>query len=287
VDPYESVPRVTASERDFLVCWTQNSRLLGARIDPSGELLDPEGIVIREGHCDNPSPAAHGHDFVVAWDDGASIFAARLDQSGSVLDTVPITVCVSSPMSRCPEICSSENCYLVSWQTIGFGWDIWAARLSFEGILLDPDPVRICSASNLQYEVSIASRSSRFLMAWEDYRSLDFDIYGEFLGSPDIQETPYDPREHGVEFTGAPNPFSDRVRLSIHTEVQGEMSQSVYDASGCRVRRIFSGVLEPGTVTVEWNGRDSGGQVVPSGAYFVVLVDESGSIQTLRLVKTE
>jgi hypothetical protein len=130
------------------------------------------------------------------------------------------------------------------------------------------------------------------------------NINDDFLGAgPDIgayeagQELPvYGPRPEGVDeqtpFDGnsitapklnrTPRPISMNVhispdasirpiRISISSGLSGAlMSVFITDASGRRVKNLFSGVNRP-VVSLEWNGENSAGQRLSPGAYFLCL----------------
>ena len=51
----------------------------------------------------------------------------------------------------------------------------------------------------------------------------------------------------------------------------------VFDASGRLVRRLSEGFHRGGPASVVWDGRESRGDPVPSGVYFVRLASESGT----------
>jgi flagellar hook assembly protein FlgD len=52
---------------------------------------------------------------------------------------------------------------------------------------------------------------------------------------------------------------------------------AVYDILGSKVATLFDGVKATGYHKVEWNGKNSQGQVVPSGVYFVKMTSEGFS----------
>jgi hypothetical protein len=75
-----------------------------------------------------------------------------------------------------------------------------------------------------------------------------------------------------------PNPFNPQTSISF--SVQGEEGQktdvslTIYDVRGRRVRTLVDGEKETGVYTVTWNGRDEQGRKASSGIYFYRL--ESG-----------
>ena len=84
----------------------------------------------------------------------------------------------------------------------------------------------------------------------------------------------------------APNPFRDATRLRYTVPREMKLSLSVYDRTGRRVKRLFSGVVQPGVRTAMWNGRDELGRSVAQGIYFWRLESETTSL-TRKAIKIE
>ena len=64
-----------------------------------------------------------------------------------------------------------------------------------------------------------------------------------------------------------------------------KVSLIVYDILGREVARLVDGSIEQGYHQVQWNGRNSGGEEVPSGIYIARLLTEeySKSIKMILL----
>ena len=60
-----------------------------------------------------------------------------------------------------------------------------------------------------------------------------------------------------------------RIEYSVFESVH--LDVSLYDVTGRRVRRLFSGRRIPGDYSHQWNGRDEDGAQVGSGSYFYLL----------------
>jgi len=60
---------------------------------------------------------------------------------------------------------------------------------------------------------------------------------------------------------------SSRVEMSLPG--RSEITVDIHDARGARIRRLYTGNMNAGTRVLVWDGRDSGGQAVASGVYFV------------------
>ncbi len=74
-----------------------------------------------------------------------------------------------------------------------------------------------------------------------------------------------------------PNPFNPTTMIFFDLSSAGKVDLDVFDASGRRVRSLFSGSMPGGTHQVLWDGRDDAGTEVGSGLYFSRLRSESGN----------
>lgn len=79
-----------------------------------------------------------------------------------------------------PSITSNGTISLVVWEDerINSERDIFGARVSAQGEILDPSGIPICTASNLQTEAKAACGEENFLVVWTDYRNGSYDVYG-------------------------------------------------------------------------------------------------------------
>ncbi len=91
-----------------------------------------------------------------------------------------------------PFVVSNNNIYLAMWyKNTPFGFDIYGARITKEGAVLDKDEIPICTAANDQMFPSAAWDGENFLVVWQDKRSgKRWDIYGARVG---IDGTVLDP----------------------------------------------------------------------------------------------
>jgi hypothetical protein len=72
------------------------------------------------------------------------------------------------------------------------------------------------------------------------------------------------------------------VRLALPAEQALDLV--IFDASGRRVRTLFSGVLTAGAHRLAWDGRDQRGVAVAPGIYFAKLSTEEGEQRVRKLV---
>lgn len=79
-----------------------------------------------------------------------------------------------------------------------------------------------------------------------------------------------------------PNPFNPRTTLRYTVPPPGarNVAIEVFDSRGKKLLTLFSGLRQPGSYEVVWNGRDENGVAVGTGVYLARLT--SGSEITLR-----
>jgi flagellar hook assembly protein FlgD len=63
-----------------------------------------------------------------------------------------------------------------------------------------------------------------------------------------------------------PNPFNPSTTIQLSLPQAGEYRVSIYNITG-QLIRTFDGYSEAGTVSVEWDGKDSQGNQVATGMY--------------------
>jgi len=184
--------------------------IYGARVTPSGTVLDPEGIAIStaQGYQRHPSVVANGSDFLVVWQDlrgGTSdIYGARVDQNGSVLEPDGIAVCTASQSQELPLVAGNGTDYFVVWQdardSTNTQYDIYGARVRLDGILLDTNGVAIFADTAQQIEPSVTSDGTDYFVVWEDRRAQVRSIIGTRV---DASANVLDP--NGIVISGNPS----------------------------------------------------------------------------------
>lgn len=83
-----------------------------------------------------------------------------------------------------------------------------------------------------------------------------------------------------------PNPFNLCTEISFQLPVQTRVSLKIYNTKGQLVRSLIHGNKESGVYSVNWDGRDEGGNEVASGIYFYKLIAGNfSSIRKMVLIK--
>ncbi len=83
-----------------------------------------------------------------------------------------------------------------------------------------------------------------------------------------------------------PNPLKERTNIRYSVASRGLAELRIYDILGRLVSIEQSGMLEPGTYILEWDGKSSKGQAVSAGIYFVRLSSRDGNV-TRKIVKLQ
>jgi hypothetical protein len=165
---------VAYNGQSWLVVWTDArstsyNRIYGVRIDPSGTVLDPNGIAISSGsnEAGGPVVASNGTDWLVGWLSGTyvasgnySLVAARVSAAGVVLDTTPIALGSGSSQS----IASDGSAYVVVstyHDTTLSQYNMFARRVSAAGAVLDTTPIALGTG----YFHSVAYNGASWLVA--------------------------------------------------------------------------------------------------------------------------
>ncbi|MDI6809753.1 MAG: hypothetical protein QME66_12345 [Candidatus Eisenbacteria bacterium] len=187
-------PKVAFGETNSLAVWATNQRgswdILAGRVTKEGRLLaqaDTVGFPISTARYTqhHPAVAFSKTSYFVVWQDSRNgpydIYGSRVKVDGTAIDTSGILVASGASYQNSPAIAfdrTNDN-YLVVWADARVGnYDIYGARVDTFGVVLDSDPIKICSASGDQLNPKVAFDGTGFLVIWADKRHGDCDIYG-------------------------------------------------------------------------------------------------------------
>ncbi len=190
---WQHTPALGFDGANFLVVWedcrsNDTSDIYGARVTPGGVLLDTSGIAITQapGRQYFPALGFDGANFLAVWQDhrsgsSADIYGARVTPGGTVLDPTGIAITQATREQSAPVIDFDGTNFLAVWQDYrsGSNSDIYGARVTPGGTVLDPAGIVISQARNDQSAPALDFAGTRFLVIWGDYRSSVWpDIYG-------------------------------------------------------------------------------------------------------------
>jgi hypothetical protein len=180
---------------NYLVVWMDSRSgmswdIYGARVNADGVVLEPSGLAVSldANSQYNPGVACDGMNCLVVWEDFrsetslADIYGARVSAAGAVLDASGIAVSTAATQQYKPAVAYDGTNYLVVWvdnrSETGLP-DIYGARVSAAGAVLDASGIAVSTAANWQYKPAVAYDGANYLVVWADYRSgTSSDIYG-------------------------------------------------------------------------------------------------------------
>src|SRR5215216_584579 len=186
-------PAVAFDGTNFFVVWTgyetNNGDIYGARVADDGTVLDPSpGIPISAAPAQQilPALAFDGANYLVVWQDRRTndiydIYAARVTPTGTVLDPGGIPISSAAGDQTAADVAFDGANYLVTWTdwSGSSGPEVYGARVTTAGAVLDPAGIQISIAGNAQSSAAVAFDGTNYLVTWEDRRSdAALDIWG-------------------------------------------------------------------------------------------------------------
>jgi len=190
---YQEEPAVAFDGTNFLVVWEDDrdnqDDIYGARIDQNGVVLDPGGFPISTTQYKEyyPDITFDGTNYTVVWADESpgsgsytQITAARINTLGEIVDPSGYAVTNTSTYKSNPAITFNGTNYLVVWdEDINNQVDVYGARLTTDGVSLDPAGILISAAANSQYKPQLCFGITNFIVVWGDGRSgVTAEIFG-------------------------------------------------------------------------------------------------------------
>ena len=109
----------------------------------------------------------------------------------------------------------------------------------------------------------------------QNYRVTALDTHGNESGaSPAAGASTVPPQRLAIQSVW-PNPSALGARALLALPAAGRVRVVLFDVAGRRVRGVLDETRPAGLCTIEWDGRDDRGRLVPAGAYWFRL--EAGS----------
>ncbi|MBA4388314.1 MAG: hypothetical protein C0404_10060 [Verrucomicrobia bacterium] len=168
----------------------------------AGETLAPERVLPLHEERDAYTPCAAfvKDNYIVAWQSGrlapgdlregykfnADIVGCRIDKSGNALDAKPFVICKAGDLQERPRLAAGKDVALIVWHDLrnGKDWDVYAARVSPDGKVLDPDGFLVSGGAHNQACPRVAWDGKTFVVVWQDYRGgKKYEIYVARVGA--------------------------------------------------------------------------------------------------------
>ncbi|RKH89168.1 HYR domain-containing protein [Corallococcus sp. AB045] len=192
----QSNPAIASNGSDFLVAWDEASGINAVRVSgATGQRLGSAfAVSVGQGSRNSPAITFDGANYFVVWSDSrntfSDIYGARVRASdGAVLDSSGIPIARLSGAQHSPAVSFNGSQFLVAWtdDRNSSATDIYGARVSVAGTVVDPAGIAISRAIGTQSGVSIAAAGDTFFVTWDDTRAgaAQSDIYGARVRSAD------------------------------------------------------------------------------------------------------
>ncbi|UCG42336.1 MAG: T9SS type A sorting domain-containing protein [candidate division WOR-3 bacterium] len=285
----QGYPSVAAGHGNFYIAWNDGRsypdyNVYGARLNRSGTVLEPNGVLLSGADGTQSSPAVTVGDtnWLAVWSDARggnswAVYGARVSQQGTVLDPNGVHTSPLVYNQFEPDVAFDGSNYLAVWgdYRAGTNRDIYGCRVTPQGEILDPAGIGICTQGNWQGVATVGFDGTNYLVAWSDLRTGDFDIYG----------TRVSPQGEVLDPGGIPIARIDQIQLYPDVAWNGanwlvayhDWRNHEYDIYGTRVASDGT-VLDPNSIAISRADRNQYHPVVASDGSkcFVVWDDTRG-----------
>ena len=179
---------------NYLVAWADGrggpdagSDIFGTRVSKAGTVLDPLGIPISTapGGQQSAAVAFDGTNYLVTWSSAQSpssdsVSGTRVSKAGTVLDANGIPIATGSQSGTVPAVAFDGTNYLVVWSDgpASSPTDIYGARVSKAGTVLDGAGIPISNRPTYDAEPAVAFDGTNYLVVWSAQSDNQFDLYG-------------------------------------------------------------------------------------------------------------
>lgn len=135
--------------------------------------------------------------------------------------------------------------------------------------------------------------TARIMSIQTDNGIFTFDLddieYIDFSGMNSVEDLQFISQINFELKQNYPNPFgksvgrSNSTTISFNLKKSGQTELVIYNIKGQKVKSLLNSRLEYGNHTVNWDGKNSSGQLVSSGVYFYKL-DFGGSTISQKMI---
>ncbi len=196
-------PSVTFGGNNFIAVWedwiVEDPDIRYTRITPDGGVLDPDGLILSTAATTKnyPSCAYDGSNYLVVWEDnrnshtGSSIpqkmtdiYGVLVRPEGGAFDSA-FAISEHDSIQTRPKVCFGGDNYFIVWtdlrnySRLGNPDDIYGARVTNEGCVLDPSAIPIFTRYNVnEFGSDVAFDGINYLIVCQIAWFGRYDIYG-------------------------------------------------------------------------------------------------------------
>jgi MYXO-CTERM domain-containing protein len=169
-------PAAVRGGSEVLVAWRVTragdvtSREIHARRATAAGFVEEAGVLVHAGLgiVGVPAVAWNGSRYLVTWEVGGEIVGARISSAGVLIDTTPIVIASAPGTQRAPAASSDGSDFVVVWQDGRNGADdIYAARVSDAGAVLEPAGIPVSTDALDEGEPAVAFANGDYVVAWD------------------------------------------------------------------------------------------------------------------------
>lgn len=131
--------------------------------------------------------------WLVVWREGevnglnSDIWCARVSAEGKALDPAGIRVAAAKDTQDLPRVAAGADGFLVVWQDFrnGKDWDVYAARISADGKVLDPDGFAVADGAHNQCQPDVVFSAGNYYLVWMGFEVQPgfYSIFGARVSS--------------------------------------------------------------------------------------------------------
>jgi hypothetical protein len=270
-----------------LVVWqnagpADSSTIYGARVGPTGVVLDSVSFPIPESAAAQSEPAVafDGSGWFVVWSEFRSgsdsdILGRHVGLNGAPVDSHDVVVSNAARSQDAPCVAFDGTDCLVAWSDFRNSneGDIYGARVTDSGEVREPDGIPICAHDGAQFEPALAFNGVCWLVAWADGRYGN-DIYGARVNSDGSVVDPGGyPIRSGSGTEQYPAACADSSGQSLVAWENGDIWAARVDSSGTVLDP--SGLLLSCVISTQANPA-----VASDGADYLAVWENSGPLGT-------
>jgi len=127
-----------------------------------------------------PTSAFGGGVYLVVWAETQDVYAVRVSTGGVVQDAAAFVVTNAAYDQATPRVAFDGTNFVVVWsdRRSNTSWDVYGARVSTAGAVLDANGIAITTAASDQVAPDVAFGGGGLFVVWEDRSAANPDLYG-------------------------------------------------------------------------------------------------------------
>ncbi len=188
------------------------AEILGVRVSPHGDVLDPAGFEISHngGFNFDASVAFDGLKYMVVWHGGGDVLGAQVAPDGTVSSEFVVHPALTGAQGV--EIVFGGGNFLVVWneQPQLADYDVRGTRLSPTGVVLDPPGFDVAVTPLWETASGLAFDGARYLVVWSEFDTAS-PASRVLAARLELDGSPSDPAPIPITTFDPPSGFSPSV----------------------------------------------------------------------------